>query len=105
MNKPEMNLDWNFTTADYQAAINTYAVNGEIGLMESGRDCDGVEYGGGSPSIVEATQEAMESFMNDKAEWADGPFTLRICGPHDTEKSYSHDRTMEAFENGHPYSI
>lgn len=84
--------------------IETYAFEGEIKVVESGRDCDGVEYDGRVHTIV-ADFENFEALDDEIGEWADGPYHLAIV-PWDTDVRYSsRDLVMEAHEDGHPHSI
>ena len=76
---------------------------GMVGVVKSGRDCDGVEYCYGS-----AERTTVMSFVHERDDmyaWADGPCYLSICSVDDLPESYSRDLVMEAHENGHPHSI
>jgi len=86
------------------ARIAACAKNGKLLVVESGRDCDGVQYSGRKYTI-DATAKAFHDLHNEIAEWADGPFRLTIV-PFDTEVEYtSRDLVMEAYEDGHPHVI
>jgi len=86
------------------ARIAQCAHAGRLLVVESGRDCDGVQYTGRRHEI-DATVKAYYELGNQIAEWADGPFSLAIV-PYDTEVEYtSRDLALEAFENGHAHCL
>lgn len=78
---------------------------GKVAIHESGMDCDGCSYWGGIHWIAPSVY-AYERLWATTSEWADGPFNLSII-PADEPlpERGSRDLGMEAFENGHPYSI
>lgn len=80
---------------------------GMVGLVESGRDCDGVQYSGKWVGTIPATLIAYFAEMDRISRWADGPFALSIVPPSMVDQIHyeSRDRVLEAFENGHPHSI
>lgn len=91
--------------AELAARIKACAHEGKVRVVESGRDCDGVEYSGGSGREIEATVAAFHLLENRVHESADGPFRLSVV-PWDFNEPYeSRDLVMEARENGHPHSI
>jgi hypothetical protein len=89
-----------------KAYIDKVAVNGVIGLVESGRDCDCVEYVHPAGTIP-ATVAHYLIADREKAKWADGPFELSIVSPEEEANTpyESRDLVLEAFEDGHPHSI
>lgn len=89
-----------------EASIMELAENGLIAVIESGRDCDGVEYEG-SVYVIEASVDAYEALDDDIGKWADGPYRLQIARPSDAEsvEYTSRDLVMEAHEDGHRHSI
>jgi len=89
-----------------QARIEEYASDGLIFLVESGRDCDGVQYSGHVHSC-EASPGALRALEDDINAWADGPFSLAFIHKHDAEQiEYtSRDLGLEAFENGHQHVL
>jgi hypothetical protein len=91
---------------NFLRTLKDYAENGKIALVESGRDCDGVEYTG-VVHIVDATKEAVETETEHIGEWTDGPFQLQLERPSvaATINRTSRDRTMEAHEDGHGHVI
>lgn len=86
------------------ARIAQCAHEGRIVVVESGRDCDGVQYSGRTHEI-DASLKALVELEDHINEWADGPFSLAIV-PWNTEVEYtSRDLVLEAYENGHPHVI
>lgn len=82
------------------------AEDGKVAYVESGRDCDGVEYSG-CVHIMDATLEAYEALDTLIGEWADGPYQLALMRVSKTRSvTYeSRDLVMEAHEDGHRHSI
>lgn len=78
--------------------------DGTVLVVESGCDCDGVQYDGRT-HVVQAHYMALARLERDIAEWADGPFYLRVTLPDEAVKYVSRDRTLEAFEDGHAHCI
>jgi hypothetical protein len=92
--------------AALKRTIDKYAVNGMIGIVESGRDCDCVEYVH-PRSAIPATIYHFKLLQARTVDGADGPFRLSITTPAEAEatESESRDLALEAFEDGHPHSI
>lgn len=90
----------------FEMRINELAEHGEVVVVESGRDCDCVEYSGRCHTI-QATIDAYEALEDSIHEWADGPFHLDIMRPSEAEsiRYSSRDLVLEAYEDGHPHSI
>lgn len=88
------------------AQIELLAEDGKVAVIESGRDCDCVEYDG-RVHIIEATVEAFDALHDSISEWADGPFRLQLSKVSEATgvKYQSRDLVMEARENGHPHYI
>lgn len=90
--------------------INTYlaslAEDGKVAWVESGRDCDCVEYDG-VVHITDATVAAYEALSDRINDYADGPFRLRLCRVSETRqiRRESRDLVMEAYEDGHPHAV
>jgi hypothetical protein len=89
-----------------QATIDEYASDGLIFLVESGRDCDGVQYSGHVHSC-EATPVALHALEDSISDWADGPFSLSFIHKHEVKdiEYVSRDLTLEAFEDGHQHVL
>lgn len=102
--------DWTRAMGLFMLRANAYlrriAEDGKVAYIESGRDCDCVEYDG-RVHVVDATWEAFEKLQDDVGEWADGPFHLSLCRVSETRRVRyeSRDLVMEAFEDGHPHHI
>lgn len=84
--------------------IAELAVNGKVAIWESGRDCDCVSYSG-YRCLIDANVKAFDELYEHTAEWADGPFHLWVESPERQPEHHSRDLALEAFEDGHPYSI
>lgn len=92
--------------AALKARIDSCSKDGKVLLVESGRDCDGVQYSGLIHEI-DASLLAYWNFYAYTQRWADGPFYLSPVSYEEAENIHytSRDRTLEAFENGHPWVI
>ena len=80
------------------------AEGGKVAVIESGRDCDGVQYSG-RRYLIDANVHAYDALRYDIAKWADGPCYLDIARPSEVVEYSSRDLALEAFEDGHPYSL
>lgn len=78
------------------------AEDGKVAVIESGRDCDCVEYSG-RVHIIDATVEAFIWLDSQIGDWADGPYRLGIVKPSEakTVEYTSRDLVLEAMEDGH----
>lgn len=87
-------------------SIANLAEDGQIAVVWSGRDCDGVSYAG-EIRLVEANKDAVEKHINDTFAWADGPCGYVLMAPSAAEEIeyQSRDLTLEAFEDGHPHVL
>ena len=92
--------------ASLKERIDSCAEDGFILIVESGMDCDGSAWSGRT-RLLPASVVVFEYAYNDRAEWADGPFSWVIHKPSEkTSFSESHrDLALEAFENGHPHVL
>ena len=86
--------------------IASHTESGQVAVIESGRDCDGVRYWG-DVTLVPATLIHFNHHWAQRAKWADGPFHLEIARPSEAAhtQSGSRDLTLEAFEDGHPHCL
>ena len=86
--------------------IASHAQNGKVCAVESGRDCDGVEYSG-KIHTIDATIAAWRELDDDIGQWADGPYHLSVASPSEAEtiEYASRDLVMEAHEDGHRHVI
>ena len=80
--------------------------NGMMHLVESGMDCDGVQYAG-RVHYVPANYRSLIALYDEVGEWADGPFDLTVISPGDVEavEYHSIDLGTRAFEDGHQHCI
>lgn len=91
---------------EIEKAIAELAEHGRVAVVESGRDCDGVQYSG-RVRVIRARLKDFLELEDGIAEWADGPFTLRLERPSVARRIEPalRDLTMEAFENGRPHLL
>lgn len=89
-----------------EKAIAELAEHGRIAVVESGRDCDGVQYSG-QVRIIRARLRDFLELEDGIAKWADGPFTLRLERPSIARRieAQSRDLALEAFESGRPHLL
>jgi hypothetical protein len=79
-------------------------VDGQVGVVTWGRDCDGVE--GTSMTVIDAVEVGdFDAYCDNMGKWADGPINFTLVPPDHEHQPWQHDRTLEAFENGHPWAI
>jgi hypothetical protein len=90
----------------FLTALREWAEDGKIAVMESGRDCDCVEYSG-SAHLIDATVAAYDELYERTAKWADGPFYFTLERPSVARgvEYESRDLVLEAFEDGHPHVV
>lgn len=109
-NNGRIYANWNAANEEWvgvcNEALKAYAENGRVAYVESGRDCDCVEYSG-KIHVVDATYEAFQELEREISEWADGPFVLEIARVSETRdvRYESRDLVLEAYEEGHPHHI
>lgn len=79
---------------------------GYVALVRSGMDCDGTQYGNDVVYVPATVKDVLERIDSDLA-YADGPMHHTIAHPSIARDlhSYSRDLALEAFENGHPWSL
>jgi len=84
--------------------LTKHAHEGKVLVLESGRDCDCVEYSG-VRHVIDATPSAFHALRDDLSDSADGPFRLTVARWSDDTEYSSRDLALEAFEDGHPHHI
>ena len=84
--------------------IAELAVDGQVAVWESGRDCDSVSYRG-FKCLIPATVAEFDALYEHEHKWADGPFCLWVESPLLERQRCSRDLGMEAFEDGHSHVI
>jgi hypothetical protein len=93
--------------AKYELAyhIEKYAVNGKIGIIWDCMDCDCAQWTVGQ--VVDATVMGLKHMIESAYDDAEGPISYYFCSPERAKKQKrtSRDLALEAFENGHPWSI
>lgn len=97
-------LDWLEERAEIHRRIAAKAENGKVAVVESGMDCDGVQYWGRA-AVIPASVMAYEKLDREIGEWADGPYCLGFARPSEKVEYGNRDLGMEAFENGHPWVL
>lgn len=96
--------DWLEHRAELKARIARNTENGLVALVESGRDCDCVEYCH-SWLHNHLTPYLFDKIVNDTHSWADGPVHIGMCKPSERPEAYSRDLALEAHEDGHPHVV
>lgn len=92
------------TRAAVKAELEASVVDGQICIVNSGMDCDCVDYC--HSSIVDYRGVFwFEKYEQDAYAWADGPLSIGFCRPDERPGNYSRDLALEAYENGHPHYI
>lgn len=88
------------------AKLKAVAENGEVAIVASGRDCDGVQYGG-DVTILPADVRAVEDHIAKRLAWADGPMSFQLMKPSEARdlEAWSRDLALEAYENGHQHVL
>lgn len=86
--------------------IRDYAEDGQIAVVWSGMDCDGVRYSG-DVRMVSATKQDVTEHIDHVYEWADGPCVYSLMRPSCArELEYqSRDLAAEAHEDGHSHCL
>lgn len=90
--------------ASTKARLEACAEQGMVAVIESGRDCDGVQYWG-RRHLIPATVMHYYRLWNHTEQWADGPFWFDFERPSAEVEYGSRDLTLEAFEDGHPHVL
>lgn len=86
--------------------VAEYAEKGKIAMVNSGMDCDCSRWEN-SVSIIRATVKSVDKWVDDFYKNAEGPQSYRLERPSVAKQLQhsSRDLALEAFEDGHPYSI
>ena len=87
-----------------QRVIADCLEDGQICRVESGMDCDCVQFTHSS-LIDNPTPVALLASEEDSTYWADGPLGIGYCRPSERPESRSRDLALEAFEDGHPHIV
>lgn len=86
------------------AKVRQLSDNGRVGLVFSGRDCDGVQYSGRA-YVVDVAE--VYSTIRHELENSEGPTQYKLCSASDVDnvEYKSVDLTLRAFEDGHPHVL
>lgn len=87
-----------------EAGMAELTIDGRIGVVESGMDCDCVRYCHGR-TYENLRAIGFQHLRDGIYEWADGPCHVSLCRPDELPESYSRDLALEAFEDGHPHVV
>lgn len=78
---------------DLARAINAVAVDGEVGIIHGGRDCDGAESYQGD--VFPACAMIVEEFVDRTEAWAEGHWGWELCPPAEArEHGFVHIRSQ-----------
>lgn len=95
------------TNAGIRARLDATQVEGQVGVITQGMDCDCTSYryervGEGFSCVA-----AFKKWDDERTEWLDGPESVWLVKPEEIEpeESFSRDLALEAFEDGHPHVI
>jgi hypothetical protein len=91
---------------EIEKAIAELAEHGRVAVVESRRDCDGVQVSG-YVRIIRARLKDFLELENKIARCAEGPFCLQLERPSIARRIEPalRDLTMEAFENGRQHHL
>ena len=97
-------LTWN--RPEFPEARKLHAYMPMVAIVHGGRDCDCVEVSG-IVDLVPANWRAVDAFVNRLYEGAEGPIWWHIEKPSAAAsvRETHRDRVLEAFEDGHPWSV
>jgi hypothetical protein len=94
------------SNAAIRAKLDACSVNGLIGLITDGMDCDCSKYHDERIIPVWSSVAAFKQWDDDRQSYLDGPETVWLVMPDNVTPGHSsRDLALEAFEDGHPYSI
>lgn len=92
--------------AELRATLNKYVVDGKLGVVRSGMDCDCTQYHHEQVVDAPATVAAFKRWVDQHNESLDGPETMYFRRPQDVEPQYrSRDLALMAYEDGHPHVV
>lgn len=89
---------------ELQTELAECTINGVTGIVESGRDCDCVQYLHSSTHRFSGVY-AFEKFREDQCYWSDGIHYVSLCRPDELPGNESRDLALEAFEDGHAHVV
>jgi len=102
--KGEQSTDRLQRRLEFAELLQEKAEGGRVAIISGGRDCDGVE-SYGEKTVADASVIKVEAILEEMYRWAEGPVWWEIKSPSFESERTTRDRTLEAFENGHPHCI
>ena len=86
--------------------VKEFAEQGKIAMVNSGMDCDCSRWEN-SVSVIRATVESVDKWVDDFYKNAEGPQSYRLERPSVAKKLQrsSRDLALEAFEDGHQHVV
>lgn len=94
------------TNAQVRAALTKYAVDGKIGVVRSGMDCDCTQYHSEFVMPAPVSVAAFKRWEQQHSESLDGPETMYFRRPQDVEPQHrSRDLALMAYEDGHAHVV
>ena len=87
--------------------ITVPSVNGRVGVIVSGSDCDCVSYYRECVTNLPAGAFIHQKETEHHEAYLDGPESVRYVTPSviDPSNNHSRDLALEAFEDGHPHVV
>jgi hypothetical protein len=88
-------------------ALDRATVDGRIGVVVDGMDCDCTQYHRGWVQPAWASVAAFRRWDEERMSWLDGPECMALVRPDqvDRDGNWSRDRALEAYEDGHPHVV
>lgn len=92
--------------AQIRSMLDRCLVDGRIGVILSGMDCDCTQYYREYVMKMPNSVQWFKRHWDKHCDWLDGPETQTFVPPADiTPQHRSYDLAMEAYENGHPSTV
>lgn len=92
--------------AALRATLDKYVVDGMLGVVQHGMDCDCTQYYREYVMPAPAGAAALKQWHASREANLDGPETVYFKRPQDVEKqSRSRDLALMAYEDGHPHVV
>jgi hypothetical protein len=96
-------IDRNIRRSNEYAQLEALAEGQHVAIWIWERDCDCVE--GTRRRLIRPTRAAYDRMAESLLYQAEGPISWSIHRPSEPFEPYSRDRVLEAFEDGHPWSV
>lgn len=92
--------------AQIRSMLDRCLVDGQIGVILSGMDCDCTQYYDERVMKMPNSVQWFKRYWDEHCEWLDGPETQTFVPPASIVPQHrSYDLAMEAYENGHPSTV